>query len=471
MSPLAERVRAEILEQRLLGAGDRLVIALSGGPDSVTLTHLLVELAASGDLVLAGLAHLNHRMRHTASDEDERFCRAMAARLSLPIEVGSVDVPCLARKAGQSLEVAAREARYGFLAQAAERLDATRIAVGHTLDDQAETYLLKLLRGAGPRGLAGIHPRKGAVIRPILSISRSEVLAYLAERGLEFRQDETNLDRDIPRNLVRHELIPWLREHVNPSVTGALARGAVVAREDAEWLERTAQEAASRVLRGSPNGIEIDAACLTAEPPAVARRIARLALSRVAPDRFISFSHVAEVLRLAGAPKSDSVDLPGQRATRVGPAVLLSPRRGRTAPTAGVSGIRQALAMPGEASIASLGVVIAAEPAPLAPPWTMSSAPDTAVVSADATRLPLAVRTRRTGDAFRPLGLGRRRKLQDFLVDRKVPKCERDSVLLVVDADDHIIWVVGWMLAHDFRVTESTRGVIILTFRELGGAG
>ena len=472
MSPLAQRVRDEMREQGLLGAGDRLIVALSGGPDSVGLTHLLVELASAGELVLAGLAHLNHRMRGGASDADERFCRSMAEALSLPIEVGSTDVPRRARERRQSLEVAAREARYDFLARAAERLGANGIAVGHTLDDQAETYLMKLLRGAGPRGLGGIHPRVGAVIRPLLAIHRSDVLAYVAERGLEFREDESNQDRDIPRNLVRHELLPWLRQHVNPAVTDALWRGAVVAREDAEWLERVARDAAVHLLRDRDDGgVEVDAERLVAEPAAVARRVARLGLQRQAPDRFISFSHVAEVLRLARGPLGHSVDLPGQRATRVGPVIVLSSRPGRAVVPGAPPVTPQTLLVPGEASFPTLGVAVCAEPAASAPPWTMSSSRDRVVVSDEAVQLPLAVRTRSPGDAFKPLGLGRRRKLQDLLVDRKVPKCERDAVLLVVDAADRIVWVAGLMLAHDFRVTESTHGVIILTFRDLGGAG
>ncbi len=471
MSCLVDRVRIEIQDSRLLESGDRVVVALSGGPDSVALTHVLVELAAAGDLRLSGLAHFNHRLRGDASDLDERFCRELAERLRVPIEVGTAPVRELASRARASIESTAREARYDFLSQAATRLDATRIAVAHTLDDQAETYLLKLLRGAGPRGLAAIHPTKGPVVRPFLAFRRADVMEYLEAKHLEFREDESNADRGIPRNLIRHELLPWLREHVNPSVSDALARGASLARADADWLEQAASEAACEVVANWPDRAEIDLVRMEAQPPALASRIVRLALQAIRPDRFFGFEHVFAVRRLADSRPDASIDLPGVVARRTGEHIVISRRSGRARPKTEVNFLRQALSTSIEACIEVLGIAIAMEPAESAPSWTRSCPANQAVVAVDAVHGVLAVRTRRPGDAFKPLGLGRRRTLQDFFVDRKIPRSERDKVPLVVDGGDRIVWVVGHALAHDFRVTESTRGVVILRFRDLGGAG
>jgi len=471
VASLAQRVRAEIQRSRLLTPDDRLLVALSGGPDSVALTHLLAELASNGDLRIVGLAHFNHQLRGAASDEDERFCRNLAASLAMPIEVGTAPVAELARASGVSIEAAARDARYEFLAAAATRLGATRIAVGHTLDDQAETYLLKLLRGAGPRGLAGIHPIKGAVIRPLLAIRRRDVLEYLAVHGLACRHDESNACRDNPRNLMRHELLPWLRANVNPAVSDVLARGATVAREDAEWLEEAAAAVAREIVTHGPDGTQLDPVRLAHQPTALATRVVRLALSAVRPERFFGFEHVEAVRALASRRPGVSTDLPGVTARRTERGIVLGPRSGRARPAPSVNFLRQMLSMSEEVAIGALGVAIGLERADAPPAWTRTCEPNRAVVAADAVHGDLAVRTRRPGDVLRPLGLDGRRKLQDVLVDRKIPRDERDTVPLVVDADDRIVWVVGHVLAHDFRVTERTGGVIILTSRKLGGAG
>lgn len=471
MSVLARRVRADIRRSRVLGPDDRVLVALSGGPDSVALTFLLVELAAGGDLQVVGLAHFNHQLRGVASDEDEQFCRDLAVRLRLPIDVGTAPVAERARAAGLSIEAAAREARYDFLATAATRLGATRIAVGHTLDDQAETYLLKLLRGAGPRGLAGIHPTRGAIVRPLLAVRRAEILGYLEAEGLTYREDESNASRDIPRNLIRHELLPWLRSNVNPAVSNALARGATVAREDADWLEQAAAAVAPEIVVRRANGAELDLVGLERQPAALARRVVRAALAGVWSEGFFGFDHVDALLRLVDRKPGVSIDLPGVTARRTERGIALDRRVGRARPAASVNFSRQKLSISEEVAIEALGVAIGMARADAPPAWTRGSHPGRAVIAAEAVQGPLAVRTRQPGDLLRPLGFGGRRKLQDVLVDRKIPSADRDRIPLVVDADDRIVWVVGHVLAHDFRVTERTRGVIILSSRKLGGAG
>ena len=224
---LAASVLRTIRRDALIEPGGRVVVALSGGPDSVALVHVLRELEDGGHVRLAGVAHFNHQLRGADADADEAFCRTVAAELSLPIECGTADVRSAAREQRRSIEDTARSLRYGFLEQAADRLAADRIAIGHSRDDQAETFLLRLLRGSGPRGLAGILPRAGRVVRPLLDIPRAELRAYVAARGLAFREDATNEDLRIPRNRVRHELLPYLEREFSPGIAGILAREAV----------------------------------------------------------------------------------------------------------------------------------------------------------------------------------------------------------------------------------------------------
>ena len=221
----------------LCPAGTRLLLALSGGSDSVALTFLIRDLAEHGGFEVLGLAHLNHRLR-TSAGRDEQFCRDLATRLHLPLIVEALDVGTYAESQHLSIEDAARRLRYEFLARAAGQLDADRIAVGHTEDDQAETFLLKLMRGAGPAGLGGIYPRRDAIIRPLLDVSREELRAFLRDRGESWIEDESNADERYPRNRVRHRVIPELDRSYGGTTRSSIARAAALVREDGEWLDR-----------------------------------------------------------------------------------------------------------------------------------------------------------------------------------------------------------------------------------------
>jgi len=261
MRSMSDRVRRTILEQRLVGPSGCVVAAVSGGSDSVAMVHLLKELDGRGALRLVGLAHFNHQLRRAAAD-DEAFCRTLALQLGLPIDVESADVAALADRLGVSIEVAGRDARYAFLSRAAGRAGADRVAVGHTLDDQAETFLLRLLRGAGTRGMAAIRPRVGLVIRPLIDLRRDDLRAYLAAAGLAFREDESNRDLANPRNLIRHEVLPYLTRAVGSDVAPVLAREAAIARDESAYLEARAIETEPGIVVSRDADIALDLANL-----------------------------------------------------------------------------------------------------------------------------------------------------------------------------------------------------------------
>ena len=233
MKALLQRVRRTIERHELCPSGSRVLIGLSGGSDSVALVFLLRELAENGGFSIAGVAHFNHQLRPSAG-RDEAFCRELADRLHLRIVVESADVKGYARGRNLSVEDAARRIRYDFLERSADALGANRIAVGHTQDDQAETFLLKLMRGAGMTGLAGIYPRRGRVIRPLLDASRAELRSHLSERGERWIEDETNADLDNPRNRIRHVVLPELDGTAGGPTRPAIAR----ARWWRYWAER-----------------------------------------------------------------------------------------------------------------------------------------------------------------------------------------------------------------------------------------
>jgi len=492
MTSLATRALETVGRHALLRDGRRVLVALSGGADSVALLLILRELERDGAVVVAGAAHLNHLLRGADADADEAFCAALAARLDVPFLAGRVDVAALARAGKRSLEDAARSARYAFLERAADTLGADAIAVAHTKDDQAETFLLRLLRGAGARGLAAIRPRvrlpgvtpeaRRWVIRPLIDLERAALREYLAAGGQAFREDATNADVSIPRNRVRHELIPLLESRFSPAVVDVLAREAALARDDEDFLQGEAIKLADRiVLTGrtpGPADIHLDIAGLLRAPRALASRVVLGALQRQAGSRPIHFDHVERVFALAAAGGGGAISLPGQDAVRSGATIWLRRRLAHRSGEAAKVGNTFAfsLSIPGEVALDPQKLTVSAERLPgtdaaQARPMKWAARGAEVGVAAAALRLPLAVRSRRPGDRFRPLGAPGARKLQDFFVDRKVPRGERDTVPLVVDASDRIVWVVGQTVAEDFRVTDPSRGVILLKVRHLGGPG
>ena len=472
MPSLQDRVLASIRGERLVAPGGRVFAALSGGADSVALTLLLREIAPAGGVVLAGVVHLNHRLRAAAA-ADEHFCRELAARLSLPIEIERADVRGVAAREGVSIEAAGHQARYALFERVAGAERDGRVATAHTRDDQAETYLMRLIRGAGPTGLAGIRPRSGRVVRPLLQVSRRELRAYLAARGQTFREDETNRDPAVTRNRVRHELIPLLEARFSPSIVDALARGAAIARADAAWIEAAVDAAAGTIVTAGAEEVTVDAAALRREPPALARRLARRALEHVGRRR-VGFDHVERFLALAGAAGSGGggADFPGCRVERRGPLLVVRPARRRGAPRGAVTPFRYELRVPGRVRVPEAGLEIAAEQAAAgAASGRLAARGDTVAVAARGLSLPLVVRNWQPGDALRPLGMRGRKKLQDLFVDRKVERRARQRVPLVADSARRILWVVGHTVAEDFRITPATEGMLTLKVRKLRETG
>jgi tRNA(Ile)-lysidine synthetase-like protein len=316
-------------------------VGLSGGSDSVALTLILRGLSEHGGFTIAALAHLNHQLRPTAS-RDEQFCRDFAAHLALPIVVEAIGVKTYADAQRLSIEEAARRVRYDFLERAAATTGADRIAVGHTEDDQAETYLIKLIRGAGLAGLGGIYPRRGSVIRPLLDVSRGDLRAFLAAAGQPWVDDETNAELVNPRNRIRHAVIPELERAAGGNTRPAIARTAALAREDGEWLDEIAAarltelitvfggstEQEPPVVGGSKEQdppyvrVEFDADRLAAEPPPVLRRLLLAAMRRLAGGREVGLEHV-EAAREVLSGVTAGVDIPGSRVELRGKKLVL----------------------------------------------------------------------------------------------------------------------------------------------------
>jgi tRNA(Ile)-lysidine synthase len=296
--------------------GGTLVVGLSGGKDSVALTDALACLRRRrGFRVVA--AHLDHGLRPDSA-QDEAFCAAFCERLDVPFRSERADVRARAARERGGLEQAARRERYAYLRRVRDEEKAAAIAVAHTRDDQAETLLLRLVRGAGATGLSGMRPRARDVVRPLLAVSREEVLAHLRERGLAWREDPSNADTAHRRNRVRHELIPYLEERFNPGIRAALARTASLLADEAAHVRAEAEALLARIGREEDEGLSLGRAALAEAPTALARAAIRQALVRAGGLAQVGALHVERVLQLARAkaPSGRRLPLPGGREAR-----------------------------------------------------------------------------------------------------------------------------------------------------------
>ncbi len=470
MLDLIDRVRHTIDRYALAQRETRVVAAVSGGADSVALVHLLRALHDQRALSLVGVAHFNHQLR-PAADADERFCEETAAALGVACLAEREDIGALARRSRQSIEHAARTARHAFFERARRYFGADVVALGHTTDDQAETFLLRLIRGAGARGLAAMHPRTGTIIRPLLDCRRLDLRAWLGARGLGFVHDESNEDVSVPRNRIRAELVPLLERRFNPGIVGVLAGEADLARDEWQWMEALVDERWPHVCRREGPRWRLDAESLARASNALVRMVVRRAMVE-AGGREVSLRDVdrlVELIKRGGA----AFDAPGHRVERVGPDVVLTSRprgaRGRPAAAgAPVNFFSYPLSIPGEVALPEAGCILTADVATAGGPPAVSGSGTSTFVRRDRCQA-LAVRNRRPGDRFRPIGLGGAKKLQDFFVDRKVARHLRDRVPIVVDDSDRIVWVAGHAIDEEFRVSDASQAVIILSLRPLAG--
>jgi tRNA(Ile)-lysidine synthase len=453
--PIVSDVAAFIRRRGLMPPGARVAAAVSGGSDSVALFKLLLALEPVLDITVAGLIHVNHQLRGLDAEADEQFCRTLAAVEGKPVHVERVEVRRTS-SAGQrqSPEDAAREARYAALDRGAAQLGAELVALGHTEDDQAETVLFRLLRGAGPDGLAGIPDRRGRYVRPLLETRRSTLRAWLTARGQPWVEDATNADRSVPRNAIRHDVLP-AASRIMPRASSVLARHAAIARDDAEWVASVVNPVVARLVHQESGRVLVDAALL-AEPVAVQRRAALAAL-RLSGARHPGFDEVEAVRALLGS-QDGARDLPGGlRANRTGPGVVLILRG---VGTVLLPDYRYMLRVPGEVEVPEASALVAA-----APKLTLGVGGAASIeIDVDGASLgdALVVRNWRPGDLIRPAGLGGRKKLQDVFVDAKVPRPERRRLPLLADSEGRVLWVPGLALDERLRVTSGTKAVVVL---------
>ncbi|HHV78535.1 MAG TPA: tRNA lysidine(34) synthetase TilS [Firmicutes bacterium] len=468
---LVFKVRKTIEKYQMLQKGDRVLVGVSGGPDSIALLHILSQLRDEYELNLY-VAHLNHLIRPDA-ESDAEYVRQFALKLGAAFVMERCDVRQLGKRLGVGEEVAGRMARYGFFYRAAKENGCTRIALGHNMDDQAETVLMRLIRGAGTEGLGGIPPVRGKIVRPLIETPRSDIEAYCRSWNLDTRLDITNLEEVYFRNRIRRQLIPLLQSEYNPNISRILARTAELMREENAYMSAIARKKYFEIAVEATGSVVLPANALAQLELPIRRRVVRFAVSRAGGPPFLDFHHVSEILAaLEKEGRKWRLMLPGKSCVwRDGDELIFS-----GIGFAHVSKAEEPLAVrleiPGTTKIPWANCTISAI---IVPREALGNQPlenelaRVAYLDYNSLEMPLVARARRKGDRMQPLGMSGSKKLGDIFREKKTESESRDRVPIITTASGKIVWVVEHTLDDRFKVLPSTTEVLVLECIKGGG--
>ena len=441
---LSRTVGQYISERQLLDSGARVLVALSGGADSVALLCVLLDLGYQVEA-----AHCNFHLRGEESDRDEAFCKNLCLTKNVPLHIAHFDTHAYADLHKVSIEMAARDLRYNYFARLLDDLDIATVCVAHHKDDSVETFLLNLLRGTGIEGLKGIAPKNGRIVRPLLCVGRDEILSYLGSVGQDFVVDSTNLEDDVQRNKVRLNVIPLLKQ-INPAACRNIAKAAERISDVIPVVDAAMSEAKCRVCSESEALTKIDIARFRAEvsPETV--------LWNILKDKGFSSSQVEQIasmndVRTGSEWRSATHLLTVDRGSILVEPLSQEPQKCLKIPETGTY-------------IYNVGLKFRFSQVSIDADFEVSRDADCVCLDAQNIVFPLTVRPIRKGDSFVPFGMKGRKLLSDFLTDRKVPLPEKRRQLVVADSTDRILWVVGIRPDNRFRITASSRQSLVITF-------
>jgi tRNA(Ile)-lysidine synthase len=468
--------RQPLLEQRVLdfirqyhqvSGGEKLLVAVSGGADSVCLLYILIKLQEELRVKLH-LAHLNHQLRGAESEADADYVSDLACQWGIPATIERCDVKGYKKQQRLSLEEAAREVRYRFLTEVAGTIGAKRVAVGHTKDDHIETILMHLIRGAGTRGLQSLQPytewksKTGSliIIRPLLEISHQETEDYCRQHRLAPHLDASNLSLSPLRNRIRHQLLPILQSY-NPRIAEALLRTGRIAGDDIDFLDKETSRLWDRIARKQGETVILDKKGFDRLPAVIKRYLLRTSVEKLLGSaKDIEMKHIEEMMALLSKPAGKRLSLPGKLSFATGyDQYILTLDLADLSPFPKLEGETQ-LNIPGETKLSGWlvkAVIINQE--------EMTERGNfTAYFDLDKTGDKLLVRPRRQGDRFQPLGLPQPKKVGEFMIDAKIPQAWRGKIP-VVCSPKQILWVVGWRIDDRVKVSEDAKQILRLKFK------
>jgi tRNA(Ile)-lysidine synthase len=470
-STTEQKVLSFIRDKNLAGAGDKAVLAVSGGADSVCLAHIMSGLQKELGIELH-IAHLNHRLRGAASDADAEYVTGLAKRLGIPATVASRDVKRYQKQHRLSLEEAAREVRYGFLAEVASEVGAKTIMTGHTSDDNIETILMHLIRGSGTRGMRGLMPfrrwssgdKELTVIRPLLELRRKDTVVYCRRHRLKPRTDTSNFSTEPFRNKIRLNLLPDLKKY-NPKIGEALLRTARIAADDLDYIETAASQVQEGVIDIKPGQVIIRKKEFLSFPAALQRQLLRTSVAAILGSlKDVEAGHIEEIIKSLDKSAGKVIGLPfGLNFTIEYYRYILAPDATELCPFP-VPEKEFSLKIPGKTKYS--GWEIEASITEKLTGYDKETDGFTACFDYDRTGNRISVRSRLPGDRFQPLGMEQPKKLNVFMIDARIPQAWRSRVPIVC-SEKQVIWVAGWRIDERARVRPDTGRVLRLTFKRI----
>ena len=457
---IIERVRDTVIRNQMIDPGDRIVVAVSGGPDSVCLLDIFSKLREEFHIELI-VAHLNHGLRGKDSDQDERFVKNLSRKMGIVCHTKKIELYRIRNK--RSIEEAARDERYTFLFDVLRDTNAKKIATAHHMDDQAETFFINLLRGSGPKGLSGIPERSddGKIIRPLLGLRRYEILKYLKDLNLLYRVDESNFDKRYLRNAIRHELMPMLLK-IQPQIIEHIHTLSKILKEEDRFLDELISSKMSFSSHEKDKKITVSINEILTLPEALKARAIRILIGRISTLKRLTHIHIENIVRMLHSPNPQKeIHLPdGMVAKKRYNELILEKKKAEHSPPSFIYHIPE----DGIYHIKEASCMLKFEVSKIDPPLKLKDEDKyTAFISEDKARYPLIVRNFRKGDKFRPLGLEGTKKIKDLFIDLKIPKEQRYLIPLVIHKNK-IIWVCGIRISEEFKITDNTEKILKITF-------
>lgn len=457
-----QKVTETIEKYQMILQGDHVITGVSGGADSLCLLAVLRAYRRQCPFQIT-VIHVEHGLRGQASLEDAAFVEQLCAGWEIPCMVRQVNIRQEAAGTGETLEEAGRRLRYAIFEECRRELGGTRIAVAHNQNDQAETVLLNLARGSGVRGLGGILPVRGRIIRPLLFVSRKEIEGWIEEQGLSYRTDETNLEMEYTRNKIRLEILPKLEQEINKGTVKHMAAAAVHLQKAESYLQRQAEKRYAVCVEQAEGAAVIRLSPFLAEEELLQEYILRLTVEKLLKGRGLkdySEKHFEAMKKLAEMPCGRQMDFPGGiRGIRKRDELCLTAAVKKT----GQKEI-QRLTRSGIYEITGRRFQVEF----LEKPENMLCFPEkkyTKWLAYDTIKHDVCLRTRRTGDYLIINQAGGKKKLKDYMIDQKIPREERDHILLLAEGS-HILWVVGWRISEAAKVTDQKNNIIKIQMME-----
>ncbi len=475
---MINKIKETIREYKMFQKGDRILVAVSGGPDSVCLLSVLYELKKEFGYRLY-LAHLNHGIRKEEAGADVNYVKRLSRRFNLPVYISKMDVPRIAKEKGDSIETAAREARYHFLTGIASKKGINKIALGHNRDDLVETFLINFLRGAGMAGLSGIPAKRKIylandkknieIVRPLIRIRRDEITRYLNERKFRPRLDSSNLEVFYRRNKIRWKLLPFLEKEYNANIKDVITRTArIFEKENLFWKNYLSGILKEIVTKKNSKTIHLDVKKLLSQEEAVQNRAIQEVLKQFAGDlKGFNYEHIMAIRELCRKEKGRKfLVLPREiQVVKDYRKLILEKYRLNSD-----SSYEYPVKIAGTNFLFHRSVRLKADikthdkdlfkkhvnNLKLIPPGEKFES----MFDRDKLDLPLTVRNRRPGDKFQPLGFNSYIKLKDYFINKKISRLDRNSIPLLVDTRKRIIWVMGYEIADWAKVTENTGNIL-----------